>query len=100
VPVQHKIQTGAEILSYEKVNERIDQAKVLGISKCPCREFEQKCDAPREACMVFGATCTYLVERGFAHYITKDQMKEKLNEFDALGLVRQVNICTARRIEV
>jgi formate hydrogenlyase subunit 6/NADH:ubiquinone oxidoreductase subunit I len=41
--------------------------------------------------MVFGATCTYLVERGFARYITKDEMKEKLNEFDELGLVRQVN---------
>jgi len=91
VPVQHKIEAGAEVLSYEKVNEMIDQTKVLGISKCPCRELAQKCDAPREACMVFGATCTYLVERGFARYITKDEMKLKLQEFDELGLVRQVN---------
>ena len=91
VPVQHKIQSGAEVLSYEKVNEMIDQAKVLGVSKCPCREHAQKCDAPREACMVFGSTCTYMVERGFARYITKDEMKQKLQEFDELGLVRQVN---------
>jgi hypothetical protein len=34
----------------------IDQARVVGISKCPCRESEQKCDAPREGCMIFGAT--------------------------------------------
>jgi hypothetical protein len=41
---------------YEEVYEMIDQARVVGISKCPCRESEQKCDAPREGCMIFGAT--------------------------------------------
>ena len=80
-----------EVLSYEKIDELIDQAKVVGIARCACREFEQKCDAPREACMVFDATCTYLVERGFARYLAKDEMKQKLREFDDAGLVRQVN---------
>ena len=91
VPVKEKIEFHAEILPYEKVDEMIDQAKVVGIARCPCREFEQNCDAPREACMTFDATCTFLVERGFARYLTKDEMKQKLQEFDELGLVRQVN---------
>jgi len=84
---------------YEKVYEMIDQARVVGISKCPCRESEQKCDAPREGCMIFGATCTYLVDRGFGRYIIKDEMKQKLKEFDELGLVRQVNN-TRDRLEI
>jgi ferredoxin len=99
VPVQKTIKAGAEILPYEKVYEMIDQAKIVGISKCPCREYEQKCDAPREGCMIFGATCTYLVERGFGRYISKDEMKQKLKEFDELGLVRQVKN-TRDRLEI
>jgi ferredoxin/DNA-binding transcriptional ArsR family regulator len=91
VPIRQKIESKAEILSYEKIDEMIDEAKVVGIARCACREFEQKCDAAREACMVFDATCTYLVERGFARYLTKDEMKQKLKEFDDAGLVRQVN---------
>jgi hypothetical protein len=55
VPVKEKIESHAEILSYEKVDEMIDQAKVVGVARCPCREFEQNCDAPREACMTFDA---------------------------------------------
>jgi Pyruvate/2-oxoacid:ferredoxin oxidoreductase delta subunit len=99
VPVKKKIDSHAEILSYEKVDEMIDQAKVVGVARCPCREFEQNCDAPREACMTFDATCTFLAERGFARYLTKDEMKQKLQEFDELGLVRQVNN-TRDRLEV
>lgn len=99
IPIQKKIETNAEILPYEKVNELIDQAKQVGIARCPCREFEQNCDAPRESCMTFDTTCTYLVERGFARYITKDEMKQKLKDFDKMGLVRQVNN-TRNRLEV
>jgi len=99
VPVEQKIASHAEILSYEKVNEMIDQASVMGVARCPCREFEQNCDAPREACMTFGATCTFLVERGFARYLTREEMKQKLQAFDELGLVRQVNN-TRDRLEV
>ena len=91
VPVRQKIESKAEVLSYEKIDELIDEAKVVGIARCACREFEQKCDASREACMVFDATCTYLAERGFARYLTKEEMKQKLSEFDDAGLVRQVN---------
>jgi len=99
IPIQKKIETRAEVLPYEKVYEMIDQAKVVGITRCPCREFEQNCDAPREACMVFDSTCTFLVERGFARYLTKEEMKLKLREFDEMGLVRQVNN-TRGRLEI
>lgn len=99
IPIEKKIKAGAEVLPYEKVYEMIETAKVLGISRCSCREFEQNCDSPREGCMHFGATCTYLVERGFGRYLSKDEMKQKLKEFDELGLVRQVNN-TSDRLEI
>ena len=91
ITIQEPIANEPEVLPYERLYELIDQAEVLGIAHCACRESSQKCEAPREACMLFGDTCTYLVERGFARYITKEEMKEKLREFDAAGLVHQTN---------
>ena len=73
IPIQKKIISEAEILPYEKVYKMIDQAKVVGISHCACRELEQNCDSPREGCMLFDSTCTYLVERGFGRYLTNDE---------------------------
>ncbi|MBF0099882.1 MAG: 4Fe-4S binding protein [Desulfobacterales bacterium] len=91
VPIQELIESKPDVLTYENLNHMIDQAKVFGIGKCACRSIEKKCNAPIEACMMFDDTCTYLVERGFGRYITKEEMKEKLKVFDALGLVHQIN---------
>ncbi len=91
VPIQEEVESEPRILTYEKVYELIDQAKVVGISTCACRNAFEHCDGPLEACMLFDDTCTFLVERGFGRYITKDEMKRKLREFDKAGLVHNVN---------
>jgi len=89
IPIQEKIESMAEVLSYEKIYEMIDQAKVMGITHCPCREAFRNCEAPRETCMLFDEMCTFMVERGFARYLTKEKMKQKLRECDEAGLVHQ-----------
>ena len=91
LPIQEKIQHSSEILPYDKIHDLIDRAKAVGITRCACRELEQKCDAPRETCMIFDATCDFMVERGFARYITKEEMKQKVNESAKAGLVLLVN---------
>ncbi len=91
IPIQEEVESEPGVLPYDKVYDMIDRAEVVGIARCACRELEQKCDAPREACMLFDETCTYLVERGFGRYLTKEEMKEKLRECDEAGLVHQIN---------
>ncbi len=91
IPIEEEIPGATEVLPYERLYEMIDRAKVVGIAHCACRESEGNCNAPREACMLFDDTCTYLVDRGFARYVTKEEMKEKLREFDEAGLVHSVN---------
>jgi len=91
VPIQEEVEGEAVVLTYEKVYDLIDKASVVGLANCACRNAFANCDGPLEACMVFEETCTYLVERGFARYITKDEMKKLLREFDELGLVHNVN---------
>ncbi len=91
IPIQEEVEQRPGVLPYEMVYEMIRKAKVTGIARCACRELENRCDAPREACMLFDETCTYLVERGFGRYLSQEEMIEKLKEFDRAGLVHQVN---------
>lgn len=91
IPVGKTIENLSGVLTYEKIDEMIDNAKSVGLAHCACRESEQNCDAPREACMLFDETCDFLVERGFARFITKEEMKRLLIVFDNKGLVHQVN---------
>ena len=91
VPIQEEVENEPGVLTYEMLYGLIDNARVVGIAHCACREAEEKCDAEREACMIFDTQCDMLVERGFARYLTKDEMKEKLREFDKAGLVHNVN---------
>ena len=91
VPIQEEVENEPRVLTYEKVYQLIDDAKVVGLAHCACRTAFANCDAPLEACMLFDDTCTYLVDRGFARYIEKDEMKRLLREFDELGLVHNVN---------
>lgn len=91
VPIQEEIENNPEILTYEKVYDLIEEAKVVGIANCACRILEGHCDNPLDTCMLFDETCTYLVERGFGRYVTKEEMVKKLQECDELGLVHTVN---------
>ncbi len=91
VPIQEEVENDPRVLTYEMVDKLIDEAKVVGLSHCACRTAFAHCDGPLEACMLFDDTCTYLVDRGYARYITKEEMKRKLREFDEMGLVHNVN---------
>ena len=91
LPVQEEIEGQPGVLAFEKVYEMIDQARVVGLGHCACRRTMQKCEAPREACMMFDDTCDFLVQRGFGRTVSREEMKDTLREFDRLGLVHQVN---------
>ncbi len=100
IPIQEEVEHSNEVLPYEKLYEMIDQAEVTGITHCACKELQQNCDAPRESCMVFDEFCTFLVERGFARYFTREEMKQKLREFDQAGLIHLTLNSQDRRLFV
>jgi Pyruvate/2-oxoacid:ferredoxin oxidoreductase delta subunit len=91
VAVQEEVENQPQVLTYEMINELIDGAKSVGLAHCACRTAFENCDRPREACMLFDETCDFLVERGYARYLTKDEMKKMLVEFEEMGLVHNVN---------
>ena len=91
IPINKKVKASSEVLPYEQVSYLIKNAKSIGIGHCACRELQQNCSAPKEACLMFDNTCNYLIERGYAKQITKQEAFQKIKEFDEAGLVRLVN---------
>jgi ferredoxin len=91
IPIQEEVESEPGVLPYQKVYEMIDKARVVGIGTCACRDMARHCAYPLEACMLLDETCTYLIERGFGRYLSKEEMKEKLRQFDEAGLVHQIN---------
>ena len=91
IPIEEEVRDDRGVLPSEKVYELIDQAGAVGIAKCACRIYGNNCDAPLEACMVFDDICEYLVSRGIARRISKEEMKDFLRSFDEQGLVHQMN---------
>ncbi len=91
IPIEEKVRDDRNVLPYEKVYELIDKARAVGIAKCACRVYGSNCDAPKEACMVFDDICEYLISRGIARRISKEEMKDYLRLFDEQGLVHQMN---------
>jgi len=91
ITVEETIPHEAGVLTFEKIDQMIDNARSVGIGKCACRVYGQNCDAPIEACMVFDNICDHLTSRGLARRITKEEMKQLLRKFEEKGLVHQVN---------
>jgi electron transport complex protein RnfB len=93
IPVQEKIENESGVLPYEKIYDFIDRAQTVSINHCACREKrnDPECGAPREACMMFDAMATFVIERGFGRPLTRDEAKQKIREADEAGLVHMVS---------
>ena len=91
VPVEDSIASGTKVLPHEEVRHLVDQANYVAVTKCACRVSVDKCDKPREVCMIFGSAGKFLVERGFAREISKDEAYSVLKTARDAGLVHSSN---------
>ena len=76
---------------YEEVKHFINDANYIALAKCACRVSVAKCDKPKEACLYFGETGEFLVERGFARQISKEEGMKVLDLAEEAGLVHTSN---------
>jgi len=91
VPIQETIGDKAGVLPYEKARSLVDGAAYLAVTECACRVSVGACDKPREVCLVFGPTAEFLVERGYARAIDKDEAYRVLKTAADAGLVHTSN---------
>ena len=91
VAVEKSITAQDRIHPYEEVKNFIDNANYIALTKCACRVSVGKCDKPNEVCLIFGEAAEFLVERGFARQISKEEGMKVLDQAEEAGLVHTSN---------
>jgi len=91
VAVEKSVTPEDRIHPYEEVKRLIENSNYVALAKCACRVSVAKCDKPKEVCLIFDGTGEFLVERGFARQISKDEGIKVLDQSEAAGLVHTSN---------
>ena len=91
IPVNRSVQGVTSVHPYDEVHSFIENADYISVTDCACRVTMQKCDRPTDVCMIFGSAGRFLVERGFAREVTKDEAKHTLDRAEEAGLVHTSN---------
>jgi electron transport complex protein RnfB len=87
VPVEQSLDPTTQVHPYEEVARLIDEVDYLALTKCACRVSAKACDAPVEMCLIFDAPGRFLVERGYAREISRDEAHQVLDRAEEAGLV-------------
>lgn len=87
IPVHETIEPGTEILSYEKISGILEKAETIAVMNCPCRTVNRRCNNPRETCITLNRAAKYVLERGAAREITREEALSILNMCEESGLV-------------
>ena len=91
VAVEKSIPSKDRIHPYEEVKNFINNANFIALAGCACRISVDKCDKPKEVCLIFESTGEFLVERGFARQISKEEGLKVLDISEKAGLVHTSN---------
>jgi formate hydrogenlyase subunit 6/NADH:ubiquinone oxidoreductase subunit I len=82
------------VLDHERASNLIEEAKRYAVSLCFCRHAAEhegrNCDRPKEVCTTFNATADFLVRRGLARKIEREEAKEIFAQTREAGLVHIV----------
>lgn len=91
IAVQETIPMVSEVTTYDAVSTMIDRAGAISLANCACRVCFQKCDKPLETCLSFDDTARFLVDRGMARFVDKEEALRVLKMCEEEGLVHMIN---------
>lgn len=91
VPVAESLEDEAEVLPFDALRVKLDEASFMAVGHCPCRQIgkynNEGCDRPTENCMHFGSLGRYIVEQGMGRQIDKEEALQILKTATEEGLV-------------
>jgi electron transport complex protein RnfB len=87
IPVEQALDITTHVHPYEEVARLIDNVDYIGLSLCACRVSANACDHPKEVCLLFDGTGRFLVERGYAREIDREEARKVLDRAEDSGLV-------------
>jgi Na+-translocating ferredoxin:NAD+ oxidoreductase subunit B len=87
IPVGESLAPQDRIHPYEEVAKLIGMVDFIALARCACRVSVGACNAPQEVCFFFDAPARFLVEKGFAREINRDEAIRVLDQAEEAGLV-------------
>ncbi len=79
------------VLDHDRASHLIENAKMCAVSLCFCRHAAEhegrSCDRPMEVCTTFNAAADFLVRRGLARKIDREEAKDLFARTREAGLV-------------
>ena len=83
------------VYPYHMMENVIQQAQVFAVAHCPCRMAMRMrgrgCDHPTEVCLKFDDMAQYVIERGLAREITREEALQVVMKAKEAGLVHFVD---------
>jgi electron transport complex protein RnfB len=91
IPVQQAVDARTEVLPFEVISKMLEKNDTFALAHCACRVSVGACDKPRETCLIFDKTGRFLIERGHAREITREEALEVVRKAEEAGLVHTTN---------
>jgi Na+-translocating ferredoxin:NAD+ oxidoreductase subunit B len=91
IPVEQSLKASTRVHPHEEVAHFIDAVDYIALAGCACRISIKACDRPTEMCLIFDGHGRFLVERGFAREITREEAHAVLDKAEEAGLVHTSN---------
>jgi len=91
IPISESLGDESEILPFDVLKEKVNDASFIAVAKCPCRQMKryvgEGCDHSLENCLHFGSMGRYIVAQGMGRQITGEETLEILTKANEEGLV-------------
>ena len=97
ITVDSTVKSGNTVHTYDQMASYIEKYDPVAVSTCFCRheaeliDDHDKCGMPNSVCMQFGMGAQYLIDRGMAKKISKEEAMNVLKESEEAGLVHCSN---------
>lgn len=91
IPVDREIPSGIEVMDFEHGLRVIERARTLALGQCQCRFSTGNCNAPLDVCIIMDFWADFLIDRGLARKIERNEAMDALRRAEEACLVHIVN---------
>lgn len=96
VPVGRSLEAGIQaVLPHHSMEGILEKAEVIAVGHCPCRVVYRlrggACGHPTEVCLKFNDMARYVIERGIAREVTREEALDIILMAEKAGLVHFVD---------
>lgn len=96
IPVGKTVPTGVQaVYPFHMMEHVIENANVIAVAHCPCRMAYRLagkgCEHPTEVCMKFNDMARYVIDKGLAKEISKEEALQIVSRTEEAGLVHFVD---------